>query len=197
MSQRNPILPYYYYIINVYLLNDIHTRRASEGFSSKGDECSNDVSRETICHSGARSWGSVARRDFWTYFRAALVIPTVLPQLKEGPGRVTLPLDGADNVSRALTILMILLALTIAGREIPEMSKLADDPSNDGQIVDLYAEALPRPVSQRANTTKALPTSKRGFVFSSVFSSGRDCSSRPALATNGQQLLLFLTIQRT
>src|ERR1700730_15556325 len=122
-----------------------------------------------------------------------LVVSTVLPQLKEGPRRVTLHLDGADNVSRSLTILMILLALTIAGREIPEMSKLADDPSNDGQIIDLYAEALPQPVSQRANTTKALPASKRGFVFSPP----GDCSLRPALATNGQQLLLFLKIQRT
>ncbi|PYU20371.1 MAG: hypothetical protein DMG32_22520 [Acidobacteria bacterium] len=121
-----------------------------------------------------------------------LVVPTVLPQLKEARQPGTLPLDGAENVSRSLTILMILLALAIAGREIPEISKLADDPSNDGQIVDLCADALPQPVSQRANTTKALPASKRGFVFSPL----QDCSSRPALVINGQQLLL-LTIQRT
>jgi hypothetical protein len=92
---------------------------------------------------------------------------------------------------------MILLALIVAGREIPEISKLADDPSNDGQIIDLHSEALSQPVSQRTNTTKTLLASKRNFVFSSVFPSGQDCSSRPALGINGQQLLLFLTIQRT
>lgn len=136
---------------------------------------------------------------------ARLVAPTVLPRLKGGSGRGNLhfcgAFDKADNVRRSLPILIILLALTIAGREIPEISKLADDPSNDGQMIDLYAQALPQPVSQRAPTTKARPGSKRDFVFSPL----EDCSSRPALGLTlgtplgitGQQLLLFLTIQRT
>jgi hypothetical protein len=96
-------------------------------------------------------------------------------------------------VTRALSIAAIFLALIVAGREIPEISKLADDTSNDGQIVVMCAEAVPSPVSQRVNTASASITSKTVVVFPRR----QDRASRPILGTNGQDLLLFLKIQRT
>jgi hypothetical protein len=102
-------------------------------------------------------------------------------------------LDEAYNVTRALSILVIFLALIVAGREIPEISKLADDTSNDGQIVVMCAEVVPSPVSQRANTA-SVPITSTAVV---VFSRRQDRASRPVLGTTGQDLLLFLKIQRT
>jgi hypothetical protein len=96
-------------------------------------------------------------------------------------------------VTRALSIAAIFLALIVAGREIPEISKLADDTSNDGQIVVMCAEALPSPVSQRTKTASVPITSKTVVAFSRR----QDRASRPTLGTNGQDLLLFLKIQRT
>jgi hypothetical protein len=97
-----------------------------------------------------------------------------------------------NHVTRALPIVIIFLALIVAGREIPEISKLADDTSNDGQIV-LCAEAIPSPVSQRAKTANAPSASNTAVAFS-----GReDGSPRPVFGMNGQDLLLFLTIHRT
>jgi len=96
-------------------------------------------------------------------------------------------------VTRILSIVAIFLALIVAGREIPEISKLADDKSNDGQIVSACAEAVPARVSHRAKTANAPITLETPLVFIRR----QDVSPRPIFGTNGQDLLLFLTIQRT
>jgi hypothetical protein len=120
-------------------------------------------------------------------------ISTVLLELKQAYGLGYSAIDKANNVTRALSIVIIFLALVVAGREIPEISKLADDTSNDGQIVVLWAEAIPAPVSQRAKTASAPNASNTAVAFS-----GReDGSPRPGFGTNGQDLLQFLTIRRT
>jgi hypothetical protein len=113
--------------------------------------------------------------------------------LKQACGLGYSELDEAYIVTRALSIAVIFLALIVAGREIPEISKLADDTSNDGQIVVMCAEAVPSPVSRRANTASAPITSKTVVVLSRR----QDRASRPFLGTSGQDLLLFLKIQRT
>ena len=117
----------------------------------------------------------------------------MLLELKQTYGPVYSAIDKVHNVTRALPIVMIFLALIVAGREIPEISKLADDTSNDGQIVVLCAEAIPSPVSQRTKTASAPSASNTAVAFW-----GReDGSPRPGSGTNGQDLLLFLTIRRT
>jgi len=96
-------------------------------------------------------------------------------------------------VTRILSIVAIFLALIVAGREIPEISRLADDKSNDGQIVSACAEAVPAPVSHRAKTANTPLTLETPVVFMRR----QDGSPRPIFGPNGQDLLLFLTIQRT
>ena len=39
-----------------------------------------------------------------------------------------------ETVNRIFPVLFLLLSLTVAAREIPELYNLVDDPSNDGQI---------------------------------------------------------------
>ncbi len=117
----------------------------------------------------------------------------MLLELKQTYGLGYSAIDKVYNVTRALPIVIIFLALIVAGREIPEISKLADDTSNDGQIVVLCAEAIPSPVSQRAKKASAPSASNTAVAFS-----GReDRSPRPVFGMNGQDLLLFLTIRRT
>ena len=51
-------------------------------------------------------------------------------------------------MSRLLTILFILMSLAVATREIPELTNLADDPSNDGQVFSFQREAEARTINR-------------------------------------------------
>lgn len=43
-------------------------------------------------------------------------------------------------MSRIFPIVFLLMSLAVATREIPELHKLVDDPSNDGQIFDWQSQ---------------------------------------------------------
>lgn len=104
------------------------------------------------------------------------------------------------------------LLLTVAGREIPEMSRLADDTSNDGQVVGL-TEPLPSPEWRRANADGTIETGSGGVHpfalqnFAALDLGSRNLryrflgsQERPlfvAFAMTGQDLLRFLAIRRT
>ena len=55
----------------------------------------------------------------------------------------------------AFYLFLFILLLSVAGREIPEISNLADDPSNDGQVATARNDALPSPNLHRLDATDA------------------------------------------
>ena len=55
----------------------------------------------------------------------------------------------------AFYLFLFILLLSFAGREIPEISNLADDPSNDGQVATARNDALPSPNLHRLDATDA------------------------------------------
>jgi hypothetical protein len=104
------------------------------------------------------------------------------------------------------------LLLTVAGREIPEMSRLTDDASNDGQVVGLI-EPLPSPESRRVNADGTIETGNssvhpfalQNFAprdlgsrdFRTQFLGSRDHPLLVSFAMTGPDLLRFLAIRRT
>jgi hypothetical protein len=98
--------------------------------------------------------------------------------------------------------LLFFLILSVAGREIPEISKLADDPSNDGQEVVVRTEALHAPILQRLDATNANASFGNG---QSSFETqdqgprnrGPQYHSFVALVVTGQDRLCFLAVRRT
>jgi hypothetical protein len=120
-----------------------------------------------------------------------------------------------DSVGRISYILyfcfLAFLLLTVAGREIPEISRLADDASNDGQVVG-PTEPLPSPEWRRANADGTIETGSGGVhPFALQNFAALDLESRNfgyrfgsqghplfvAFAMTGQDLLRFLAIRRT
>jgi|SRR6267378_841982 len=95
----------------------------------------------------------------------------------------------------ALYGFLLFLLLSVAGREIPEISKLTDDPSNDGQEVVVPTEALPSPNLQRLDVADA------GASFETQDQGPRNrepqCHPFVALAITGQDRICFLAVRRT
>jgi hypothetical protein len=88
--------------------------------------------------------------------------------------------------------LLFLLALAVTGREAPEIAKLADDVSNDGQVVQCQSEVRPPAASQRADLKDGLlSTCSSAFFFENL-------KNRAPIvpASTGQDLLRLLTLQR-
>ncbi len=89
-------------------------------------------------------------------------------------------------------ILLFLLALAVTGREAPEIAKLADDVSNDGQVVQCQSEVRPRVASHRADLKdRLLCTCSSAFFVENL-------KNRAPIvpASTGQDLLRLLTLQR-
>jgi hypothetical protein len=94
------------------------------------------------------------------------------------------------------------LLLCVAGREIPEVSRLADDPSNDGQEVVARTEALRSPIVQRLDASDicaSVGSSQSSFRTQDEGDRNRGPQFHPsvALAITGQDLLCFLAVRRT
>ena len=97
---------------------------------------------------------------------------------------------------------LFFLLLTVAGREIPEIAKLADDPSNDGQEVVARTEALPSPSLRRLDAVDASASfgngqSSFGTRGQGLRNRGPQCHPSVALAITGQDRLCFLAVRRT
>jgi hypothetical protein len=92
-----------------------------------------------------------------------------------------------------LYLLLFFLALTVIGREIPELLRLADDSSNDGQFVSLEKESMQLLAAHSRHDTP------RRSLASDCVSSGEHmevCAStlHPPI---GPGILLFSTVHRT
>jgi len=88
--------------------------------------------------------------------------------------------------------LLFLLALAVTGREAPEIAKLADDVSNDGQVVQCQSEVKPPVASHRADLKDRL-----SCTCSSAFFVENLKNRAPIVpASTGQDLLRLLTLQR-
>jgi hypothetical protein len=102
----------------------------------------------------------------------------------------------------AFYLFLFILLLSVAGREIPEISNLADDPSNDGQVAIARNDALPSPNVQRLDATDAsvlFGNSQSSFERQDqgVRNRGSWCNLFVALAITGQDRLCFLAVRRT
>ena len=96
---------------------------------------------------------------------------------------------------------LFLLLLSVAGREIPEISNLADDPSNDGQVAIARNDALPSPNVQRLDATDASASfgnSQSSFERQDQGLRNQSwCHPFVALAITGQYRLCFMAVRRT
>jgi len=102
----------------------------------------------------------------------------------------------------AFYLFLFILLLSVAGREIPEISNLADDPSNDGQVATARNDALPSPNLHRLDATDASASfgnSQSSFETQDQGPRNRGSWCHPfvALAITGQDRLCFLAVRRT
>ena len=93
---------------------------------------------------------------------------------------------------RSFYFLLFLLALAVTRREAPEIAKLADDVSNDGQVIQCQSEVRPRVTSHRADSKDGLLSTCSSAFFV------EDLKNRAPIvpAKTGQDLLRLLTLQR-
>ena len=63
------------------------------------------------------------------------------------------------TVSRIFPAIFLLMSLAVATREIPELYKLMDDPSNDGQIFDWQSQPALRTTHCLRNSEE-IPTAR-------------------------------------
>ena len=141
----------------------------------------------------------ILRQLCWAIVGEAMVVETqgmgmVFWRLKDGP------------MCRVFRIVLygflFLLVLSVAGREIPEISNLADDPSNDGQVAIAHNDALPSPNLRRLDATDAsAPFGNSQSSFETQNQGPRNrgswCHPFVALAITGQDRLRFLAVRRT
>lgn len=95
---------------------------------------------------------------------------------------------------RIFPCLLLFLGLLVAGREAPEIARLADDVSNDGLAVSCVQEA-----SHRAPSRKFASLARYSYRAQQVFSfKGASHGSFNACAplSPGQHLLRLLCVQR-
>ena len=97
---------------------------------------------------------------------------------------------------------LFFLLLSVAGREIPEISKLADDPSNDGGEVVARNEALTSLSLQRLDAADARASFHNSqSLFETQDQCPRDrgpqCHPFVPLAITGQERICFLAVRRT
>lgn len=95
-------------------------------------------------------------------------------------------------MKRVLPILFLLMSLAVAMREIPELHKLADDPSNDGQVFCWQAATAICP-DVCADHGQIAP-SAAGTTFAGA--ENLKCTS-VVLASTGQDILRLVSSLRT
>lgn len=93
---------------------------------------------------------------------------------------------------RGFYFLLFLLALAVTGREAPEITKLADDVSNDGQVVQCQSEVAPRVALHRADSKGGPSFTRRSAFFIEIL----QVRGPIVPSKTGQDLLRFLTLQR-
>jgi hypothetical protein len=96
---------------------------------------------------------------------------------------------------------LFFLLLSVAGREIPEISKLTDDVSNDGRVVE-RTQALPSPNLEpfdAADGSASFPNSQSSFETQDQGPRNRGPRCHPFVtpAITGQDRLCFLAVRRT
>jgi hypothetical protein len=97
------------------------------------------------------------------------------------------------QAARVFPYLLFLLSLILAGREAPEIARLADDISNDGMAVSCVREAWPRVISRSSiPLPKYFNRAKR--VFLSTATNGSPSVFGPSIS--GQHVLRVLCVQR-
>jgi len=98
------------------------------------------------------------------------------------------------RAARAFPYVLLFLGFVLAGREAPEIARLADDVSNDGMAASRVEEARPRVTSR-----KSIPL-QRYFNRAKKVSSFRDLSagslSTLGPSSSGQHYLRLLCVQR-
>jgi hypothetical protein len=96
---------------------------------------------------------------------------------------------------RRFYLLVFLLVLGVAGIEVPELFSLADDVSNDAELVEYLHKNVPGPCCCRSTREARSPESRRLLSpgnLESFPSHLRFASS----AKSGQDILHLLTLQR-
>ena len=93
---------------------------------------------------------------------------------------------------RGFYFVLFLLVLAVAGREVPEVSRLADDVSNDGQVVEFQSRAAPKVDSRREDQQDRLLFTRNDSFFVENLT---DCARIVPLKA-GQDLLHSLSLQR-
>ena len=95
-------------------------------------------------------------------------------------------------MTRVVSVLFLLLSLTVATREIPELYSLADDPSNDGQVFNWQGQ--PSTSITHRTSTKQIAVRVRAFTFAHT-----EHLSRASIAPvrTGQDILRLVGSLRT
>jgi hypothetical protein len=73
---------------------------------------------------------------------------------------------------------LFLIILSVAGMEIPEISKLLDDVSNDGEVAQIQCEVKPPVKSTYDGVKLATLTQDKCVVFCEAFGSLAPCVPR-------------------
>ena len=93
---------------------------------------------------------------------------------------------------RSSYFLLLLLSLAVTGREAPEIARLADDVSNDGQVVESQSKVAP-------NVDSCREDQQDGLLFirhDSFFIENLTDWALIVPVKAGQDLLHSLTVQR-
>lgn len=93
---------------------------------------------------------------------------------------------------RSFYFLLFLLALAVAGREAPEIARLADNVANDGQVVESRSKSTPKVNSCREDQQDRLLFTRNDSFFVENLT---DCALIVPVKA-GQDLLHLLRLQR-
>lgn len=95
-------------------------------------------------------------------------------------------------MGRSFYFVLFLLVLAVTGREAPEVTRLADDVSNDGQVVESQSKVAPKVDSRGEDQQDRLLFTRNDSFFVENLT---DCARIVPLKA-GQDLLHSLTLQR-
>lgn len=93
---------------------------------------------------------------------------------------------------RVLPILFLFLGLAVATRELPELYNLADDPSNDANVLSWQAQT-PLRTTHDLRSKERLPSSRTGTF---ARRENQSCTSLLS-ASKGQDILRLISSLRT
>jgi hypothetical protein len=95
-------------------------------------------------------------------------------------------------MNRIFPVLFLLMSLTVATREIPELYKLMDDPSNDGQIFEWQSQPA-------IYTVQGVPSGHKAPTAHIIALSWNERFARAAFvpASVTRRILLLVCLLRT